>query len=131
MHVGLLKRSQVAVEDQPGTLVAGLGDFLCRRGVLLKPGSRALEQALEGWDRHVEHRGRLGTRLGENVAEQEGRSLAWRQDLRGGDQREAHALARGGDLGRITALVDNQSVWNRLKPGNLADGRDRWRVRIG
>src|ERR1700733_156772 len=127
LHVRLLKRGQVAVEDQPGTLVAGFGDLLYRPGVLLKPGSRALEQALEGWDRHVKHRGRLGTRLGENIAEQEGGPLAWRQNLRGGDQRETHALAGSGDLCRIAALVNNQFVWNRIKPRNLADRRDRWR----
>jgi hypothetical protein len=47
------------------------------------------------------------------------RSLAGRQGLRGGDKREPRALAGGGHLRRIAALIENQAVGDRLKPGNI------------
>jgi hypothetical protein len=47
--------------------------------------------------------------LVQDVAEQERGALAWRQDLRGGDEREAQGLAIGGYVCRVGALVQHQS----------------------
>ncbi len=79
---------------------------------------------------HPQHSGRLGARLVKDVTEEEGDALAWRQDLRGGDERETHGLANGGHLCWVGALVKYQAVRKRLQPGNIAWRRGGGRVGI-
>ncbi len=63
--------------------------MLRRRRHVVEPGAGALQRALDGGCRGVEHLGHIGGRKGEHLPQEHHRPLPGRQELEAGDQREA------------------------------------------
>ncbi len=93
--------------------------------------ARALEGAVDGRDRGLEHRGDVADPEVEHVVEDEGRTLSRREHLHGAHEREPDALVEAQGLLRARGRRQER-VGVGLEPGDvLAHRGHRWAGRNG
>ncbi len=136
LHVAALPGVGVALDElaqlavAPGaerSLLAALGQPGVDRG------PRALQGAVDRGDRRVERLGHPARREAEDLAQDEHRALARREELQGGDERELDALAPLDPRlrARQAVLHPEALVGVRVHPHRLGERRSGAVVRVG
>src|SRR2546430_3115225 len=113
------------IASSAGEPAAGGGWWPAAGGRLLpalQAGAGSLEGAVDRFDGHIQHLGRLAGAVSEDVAQDQDGDLAWRQQLQGGHegQRDGFGLLVAGlRPGRLAGGALEEGVRERLQPGGL------------
>jgi hypothetical protein len=130
-EVAALERIHEALQHRaflPGRIRRGRPIHATLRQVLLQGGSRPLQSAVDGGNACLEQRSCFLSRPAEHVAHDQHRSLARRQQLDRGEERDLDRLpGHDHDVRLVVARGDSlqQMVGIRLQPWKICRGQRR------